>query len=474
MRKLIVFFILIVSGCSTIPKVQNEVKNYGYFSNRIFTDIVYDAEVLVISGYQLEKRMITSDRLTIYLKFIKEGVEFNFIKNNLYLEDKNGNKYYVGIMGLPEKINTTTDNPSFTGKVVIKVPNLDHKRLWLYEEANGKKYLISFFNKFDKNMIFPGFDNGYVGYEIAKKLDTIEAYNGFINGYPSSEKKDEAQEKIYTIGFNKAKSNGTIEAYNNFIFKYRDAGQVIEAKKQIKKIEQHYDFAKHSNSVAAYKLFKRQHPKSNFNSVLLRNLKDRCKNKKNYHTCYDLYKYLDDFKYLKYASQLTNNKKIKHEYYSKLEYQEILINPKKYLTVKLKNASTLKSLSSAGDIGSSASEIKKMKFKVYVTSSAKYAKVNAKVTVKLDTETKWSRTETFSLGNILSTVFTGQPNTERGTDYNTYKKSMKIRNILPNRTTSGKIIDVTSLEDSDRTGILGTGTNKVKITGIKTSIEVLM
>lgn len=69
-------------------------------------------------------------------------------------------------------------------------------------------------------MIFPGFDNEYVGYKIAKKIDTIESYNDFISGYPYSEKKDEVQENIYTIEFNNAISNGTIKSYNNFIFKY--------------------------------------------------------------------------------------------------------------------------------------------------------------------------------------------------------------------------------------------------------------
>ena len=312
MRKLMVFLYLFISGCATAPpKLQDEVKNYNYFQSRLFSNLIYDDKVLSIAGYQIEKRMITSDRLTINIKFIGEGLEFSFAKKNIYLEDENGNKYYVGIMHLPtknKKINTTVDKPSFIGKVVIKIPNLDNNSIWLYEEENGKRHLLSYLGKLDSNMVFPGLNNEYTSYKEAKKIDAVESYNDFINNYPYSEKKGEIQDNIYLVEFNKAFLNDTIKAYKNFIFKYKNSDLVKVAIKKIKKIEHHYGIAKDGHTVAAYKVFNGQHPKSKFNSELLKSLKNRCKNKKNYRTCHDLYEYLDDFKYLKYASQFAKNK----------------------------------------------------------------------------------------------------------------------------------------------------------------------
>lgn len=78
-------------------------------------------------------------------------------------------------------------------------------------------------------------------YNKARELNTIEAYEEFIQKYPDSELANEAKKRIEELeaskkDFETAKTKNTIESYNVFIVKYPESEYVKEAKLKIREI----------------------------------------------------------------------------------------------------------------------------------------------------------------------------------------------------------------------------------------------
>jgi len=78
-------------------------------------------------------------------------------------------------------------------------------------------------------------------YNKARELDTIEAYEEFIQKYPDSKLANEAKKRIEELeaskkDFETAKTKNTIESYNEFIIKHPESEYVKEAKLKIREI----------------------------------------------------------------------------------------------------------------------------------------------------------------------------------------------------------------------------------------------
>jgi outer membrane protein assembly factor BamD (BamD/ComL family) len=85
-------------------------------------------------------------------------------------------------------------------------------------------------------------------FKNAQKLNTIEAYEKFIEKYPTSDFLIEAQKKVDDLKYENAKKSNTIEAYRVYIDTYGKKGQHFEeAVRGIDKIK--FEMAKQSNDI---------------------------------------------------------------------------------------------------------------------------------------------------------------------------------------------------------------------------------
>ena len=90
-------------------------------------------------------------------------------------------------------------------------------------------------------------------FDKAKSLNTLEAYQNFINLYPNAIQNVEAISKRNERAFEKVKSLNTLEAYQNFINLYPNASQITEAIS--KRNERAFDLAKTADNINDYKKF---------------------------------------------------------------------------------------------------------------------------------------------------------------------------------------------------------------------------
>ncbi|MCU4137430.1 MAG: hypothetical protein MW689_001001 [Thermodesulfobacteria bacterium] len=67
-------------------------------------------------------------------------------------------------------------------------------------------------------------------WEKAQRLNTIEAYQEFLQKHPNSEFAYEAKRKIEELAWERTKEQNTIEAYQEFIDKYPQSEFIREAK----------------------------------------------------------------------------------------------------------------------------------------------------------------------------------------------------------------------------------------------------
>jgi len=99
-------------------------------------------------------------------------------------------------------------------------------------------------------------------YNKVKEIDTIEAYEEFIQKYPDSEFAKEAKKSIEELKYEKTKSENTIEAFQRFIEKYPGTEFLKEANKRIEKLE--YEKSKSENTIEAFQRFIERYPDTEF------------------------------------------------------------------------------------------------------------------------------------------------------------------------------------------------------------------
>ena len=117
-------------------------------------------------------------------------------------------------------------------------------------------------------------------YDNVKEIDTIEAYEEFIQKYPDSEFTIEASKRIEELEFDKAKSKNTIETYNKFIEKYPDSKFVLEAKDNVIAMKD-FENIKTKNTIEAFNKFIKEHPncslvdkaKEEIKTIICKNIK---------------------------------------------------------------------------------------------------------------------------------------------------------------------------------------------------------
>jgi len=101
-----------------------------------------------------------------------------------------------------------------------------------------------------------------IAFEQAKKKDDIVSYNAYIKTYPDAIEVELAKKRIHEIAFGEAKSTNTIEAYKNFIKNYPSALQSEQALHEIYKLA--FAEVKTLNQASSYKAYLQDYPKSPF------------------------------------------------------------------------------------------------------------------------------------------------------------------------------------------------------------------
>ena len=133
-------------------------------------------------------------------------------------------------------------------------------------------------------------------YKIARKIDTIAAYQEFIRNHPDSELTKAAETRIEEINFEKAKGVNTVSAYEQFIatsdselFK-NYANQLI-----LKIYEDDYKKTKEINSLEAYDTYLEKYPKSIYSTDCSMRIESLIWNKTiKENTAVSYYKYLNN------------------------------------------------------------------------------------------------------------------------------------------------------------------------------------
>jgi len=100
----------------------------------------------------------------------------------------------------------------------------------------------------------------------AKQVNTIEAYNGFLEKYPETEFSQAAKDSIIRIEFEKAIKTHTIEIYNEFLEKYPQSSFNQAVKDSIIKIE--FKKVVEANTISEYRSFLSNHPNSDYQKTI--------------------------------------------------------------------------------------------------------------------------------------------------------------------------------------------------------------
>ena len=99
-----------------------------------------------------------------------------------------------------------------------------------------------------------------LAYSQASRAHTIEAYRQFINDYPEATEVQQAWNSIYEIAYGEASLSNTIEAYKAFIEAYPNARQAKQAQNKIYTLA--YDEAVKANTERAFRDYAKQYPNS--------------------------------------------------------------------------------------------------------------------------------------------------------------------------------------------------------------------
>lgn len=99
-------------------------------------------------------------------------------------------------------------------------------------------------------------------WEKAQRLNTIKAYQEFLQKHPQSEFTAEAKHQIQNIDWQKATRLDTLESYQEFKNKYPHSKFIHEAEARIDKLA--WQKAQGLNTIESYKEFLKKHPQSEF------------------------------------------------------------------------------------------------------------------------------------------------------------------------------------------------------------------
>jgi len=105
-------------------------------------------------------------------------------------------------------------------------------------------------------------------WEKAQRLNTIEAYQEFIQKHPQSKLTREAKRRIQALDWRRTKRLDTIEAYEEFISRYPQSQFIREAKMRIQELKEKlaWQNTKRLNTIEAYQAFLRAYPQSEYSA----------------------------------------------------------------------------------------------------------------------------------------------------------------------------------------------------------------
>ncbi|MFQ5641605.1 MAG: hypothetical protein ACE5IR_26825, partial [bacterium] len=113
-------------------------------------------------------------------------------------------------------------------------------------------------------------DSGESDYEKAKQVNTIQAYEEFVNKHPDSRFVDAAKRNIDSLRYDILVSQGNLEAYEEFVHKYPDSRFVDLAKENIDSLR--YVIVVSKDSIQPYEEFIDKYPDSKFYSQVVERL----------------------------------------------------------------------------------------------------------------------------------------------------------------------------------------------------------
>ncbi|MBR6068451.1 MAG: OmpA family protein [Bacteroidales bacterium] len=99
-----------------------------------------------------------------------------------------------------------------------------------------------------------------LAYKRAESANTISAYEEFIRNYPSGKESDMAQERIYTLAYDEAKRTNTEEAYRNYVQKYPNSPFAQEAEERANVIQ--FNSETKTGDWVSYKKYISRHPEN--------------------------------------------------------------------------------------------------------------------------------------------------------------------------------------------------------------------
>ena len=99
-------------------------------------------------------------------------------------------------------------------------------------------------------------------WEEAQAVDTIEAYESFLEQHPEGKFRDQAMVRIASVALDEARLIGTVEAYQRWLELYPDNTLAPEVGAQIQEID--FRGAEEEDTVAAYQAFLAKYPEGEF------------------------------------------------------------------------------------------------------------------------------------------------------------------------------------------------------------------
>lgn len=95
-------------------------------------------------------------------------------------------------------------------------------------------------------------------WEVARGQNTVAAYQGYLDRYPSGQRAEEARAVMHHLAFQEARQQNTAEAYRAFVERFRDSRQVYEARTRM--LDAIYEEQTSARNVASYRAFIAAYP----------------------------------------------------------------------------------------------------------------------------------------------------------------------------------------------------------------------
>jgi len=102
-------------------------------------------------------------------------------------------------------------------------------------------------------------------YNKAKEINTIKAYQEFLQKYPQGDFSEKVRMILANMEFQLARQTNTIEAFEAYLTKYTDSEHSKEANNILTQLE--FNQAIEINTPIAYKTFVEKYPKSEYVSA---------------------------------------------------------------------------------------------------------------------------------------------------------------------------------------------------------------